>query len=100
MNLFFLKVALKTSRYRDHSFICFRRLTPIRGRREIKENIRQNKARKQDNFNTFSHYPHQIEKHNCLGETELTSRKRLRSCEIILKAVSLADHECVESTIN
>ena len=49
-------------------------------------------------MNIFNYYPHQIEKNNCLGETELASGKTLKSCEIILKAIFLA--ECVECTIN
>ena len=35
------------------------------------------------------YYLHQIEKNNCLSETELASGKTLKSCEIILKAVFL-----------
>ena len=59
---------------------------------EIRNKIKQ---KRQENYNLLSYYPHQIEKHNnyCICEMELASRKRLRSCEIILKAASLADHE-------
>ena len=40
------------------------------------------------------YYPHQIEKNNCLGGTELASGKPQKSPEIIDKAVFLA--ECTE----
>ena len=49
-------------------------------------------------MNILSHYPDQIEKNNCLGETQLASGKALKSREILLKAVFLA--EWVECTIN
>ena len=38
-----------------------------------------------------------IEKNSCLGDTELASGKTLKSCEIILKGVFLA--ECVKCSI-
>ena len=49
-------------------------------------------------INILSYYPHQIEKINCLDETELASGKTLKSREIFRKAVFLA--ECVECSIN
>ena len=64
---------------------------------EIRNKIMQKNL---ENYIILSYYLHQIEKYNCLSETELTSREGLNSCEIILKAASLADHECVECTIN
>ena len=45
-------------------------------------------------INILSYYAHQIEKINCLGETELASGKTLKS----LKVVFLA--ECVECSVN
>ena len=65
--------------------------------REIKKNTEQNKAKqkkKQEKINILSYHPHQSEKNNCLGRTELARGKTLKSCEIFLKAVFLA--ECVE----
>ena len=59
---------------------------------------RENKEKKQEKMNIFNYYPHQIEKNNCLGETELASGKTLKSREIIHKDVFLA--ECVECAIN
>ena len=50
--------------------------------REIKEKY-QTKHNKTDR-NILSYYPHQTEKNNYLGETELASGKTLKSCEIIL----------------
>lgn len=50
----------------------------------------QNKA-KQKMINILSYYPDQIEKYNFPGETELASRKALKSLEIILNAVFLAE---------
>ena len=58
------------------------------------------KQKKQGNYNILSYHPHDIEKHNCPGAKELASRERLKSCEIILKAAFLADHEGVECTID
>ena len=41
--------------------------------REIKKNTEQNKAKqkKQEQINILSYHPHQSEKNNCLGRTEL-----------------------------
>ena len=70
---------------------------------KLKKNTEQNKAKKrkkkkrQEKTNILSYYPDQIEKNNCPGETELASGKALKSCEVIFKAVFLA--ECVECTI-
>ena len=63
-------------------------------RSELKKNNKQNK--KQENTNILIYYPHQIEKNNCLDKTELALGKTLRSCEIFLKGVFLA--ECVGCT--
>ena len=53
---------------------------------------------RQDHLEQLSYYPFEIEKNNCLGATELASGKTLKSCEINLKAVFLA--ECLECAIN
>ena len=71
--------------------------------RVIKKYTEQNKAKqkkknKNKKINILSYYLDQIEKYNCPGETELASGEALKSCEIILKAVFLA--EWVECTIN
>ena len=64
--------------------------------REIEEKY-QIKQSKTDR-NTLSYHPHQIEKNNCLGRTQLASGKTLKSREILFKVVFLA--ECVECAIN
>ena len=47
----------------------------------------QTKGSKQQEkiINILSYYPHQIEKINCLGETELASGKTLKSCKAVLR---------------
>ena len=42
-------------------------------------------------INIVSYYTHQTEKNNCLGEMELASGKTLKSREIILKGIFLAE---------
>ena len=64
---------------------------------EIRNKIMQKTL---ENYDILSYYLHQSEKYNFLSETELASGKRLESCEIILKAVFFADHQCVECTIH
>ena len=61
--------------------------------RVIKERYRtkKRKTKKQEKINILSYYPDQIEKSNFPGETELASRKALKSREIILKTVFLAE---------
>lgn len=61
--------------------------------RVIKERYRtkKSKTKKQEKIDILSYYPDQIEKHNFPGETELASRKVLKSREIILKTVFLAE---------
>ena len=56
------------------------------------------KRKKQKKINILSYCPDQIEKNNCLGETELASGKMLKSCGIILEVIFLV--EWVECTIN
>ena len=46
---------------------------------------------KQEKINILSYQPLQIEKNNCLGRTELARGKTLKSCEIFLKAIFLAE---------
>ena len=53
---------------------------------------------KQEKINILSYQPLEIEKNNCLGRTELARGKTLKSCEIFLKAIFLA--EWVECAIN
>ena len=68
--------------------------------REIKENNKHNKAKKQENISTLCIIcTDQIEKNNCLGETELAPRKALKSSEIILKATFLAKCVRMQCTI-
>ena len=52
---------------------------------------RKSKTKKQEKINILSYYPDQIEKYNFPSETELASRKALKSREIILKTVFLAE---------
>ena len=64
--------------------------------REIKEKYQTKQREKQEMINILTHK--KIEKNNCLGDTELASGKTLKSCEIILKGVFLA--ECVKCSID
>ena len=72
--------------------------------REIKEKYRtkqskkKNKQKKQKKLDILSYYPGQLEKKNCLGETELATGKMLKSCGIIFEVVFLV--EWVKCTIN
>ena len=69
-------------------------ITVVEKFREILNKTKQ----QQEKINTLSYYPHQNEKINCLGETELASGTALKSREIFRKAVFL--DECLESSIN
>ena len=51
------------------------------------KNAEQTQAERQEKMSDLSYYLHQIERNNCLGETELAPGKTLKSCEVILKAV-------------
>ena len=62
------------------------------------EQERKRKKEKQEKINILSYQPLLIEKNNCLGRTELARGKTLKSCEIFLKAIFLA--EWVECAIN
>ena len=67
-----------------------------RNREKHRTKQSQTKKKKQDKINILSYHPHQSEKNNCLGRTELARGRTLKSCEIFLKAVFLV--ECVECT--
>ena len=68
-------------------------------KKERKKRTKQSQTKKiQEKINILSYHPHQSEKNNCLGRTELAGGKTLKSCEIFPKAVFSAGP--VECTIN